>query len=244
MNIRLGRFERFAEIIADGTDRGEVSIARRVLHLGGEHRNGGDTDIRGKRTNLQRQLMCRSSRKVERGPKLTSPTGATGETVDNTLPSTLRRLPLMTLSMSSSVTMLPNHQTIQAQILVVDDDPDAVQLVVRRLQHASHKAHGVLNAADACAFVAEKGTPDIVVLDVDMPDMDGLALLTLLREQTGAPELPAIFLSGRMRPDDITAGQRLGAIYLTKPFVGTALIKAIDGIIEAAQRRTVAPNEW
>lgn len=46
MNIRLGRFERFPEIIADRTDRGEVSIARRVLHLGGEHRNGGDPHIR------------------------------------------------------------------------------------------------------------------------------------------------------------------------------------------------------
>jgi len=150
----------------------------------------------------------------------------------------------MTHSMSSTLTRLPNHQVTQARILVVDDDPDAVQLVVRRLQHASHKAHGVHNAADATAFVAEKGTPDIVVLDVEMPDVDGLALLTLLREQTGSPELPAIFLSGRMRPDDIAAGQGLGAIYLTKPFVGTALIRAIDGIIEAEQRRTVAPNEW
>lgn len=46
MNIRLGRFERFPEIIADRTDRGEVSIARRVLHLGGEHPNGGDPHIR------------------------------------------------------------------------------------------------------------------------------------------------------------------------------------------------------
>lgn len=131
-----------------------------------------------------------------------------------------------------------------ARILVVDDDPDVVKLVVRRLQHADHKAHGVHNAADASAFVAERGTPDIVVLDVDMPEIDGLELLAQLREQTGSPELPAIFLSGRMRPDDIAAGRDLGAIYLTKPFVANALLGAIDGIIEAEQRRTVAPDEW
>jgi DNA-binding response OmpR family regulator len=131
-----------------------------------------------------------------------------------------------------------------ARILVVDDDPDVVRLVVRRLQHADHKAHGVHNAADATAFVAEKGTPDIVVLDVDMPEIDGLELLTRLREQTGSAELPAIFLSGRMRPDDIAAGRHLGAVYLTKPFVANALLGAIDGIIEAEQRRTVAPDEW
>ncbi len=131
-----------------------------------------------------------------------------------------------------------------ARILVVDDDPDIVMLVVRRLQHAGHKVHGVNNAADATAFVAQKGTPDMVVLDVDMPDMDGLTLLTLLREQTGATELPAIFLSGRMRPDDIEAGQKLGGIYLTKPFVANALLKAVDGIIEAEQSKAFTPDEW
>ncbi|MEP7047306.1 MAG: response regulator [Ilumatobacteraceae bacterium] len=131
-----------------------------------------------------------------------------------------------------------------ARILVVDDDPDVVRLVVRRLQHANHKAHGVHNADDATAFVAERGTPDIVVLDVDMPNVDGLELLGRLREQTGSAELPAIFLSGRMRPDDIAAGRHLGAIYLTKPFVGNALLSAIDGIVEAEQRRTADPNEW
>lgn len=131
-----------------------------------------------------------------------------------------------------------------ARILVVDDDPDVVRLVVRRLQHANHKAHGVHNAAEATAFVAEKGTPDIVVLDVEMPNMNGLELLTQLREQTGSAELPAIFLSGRMRPGDIAAGRQLGAVYLTKPFVGNALLSAIDGIVEAERRRTDAPEEW
>jgi len=150
----------------------------------------------------------------------------------------------MTLSMPVIPIRISNHQVTHARILVVDDDPETVKLVVRRLQSASHKAHGVHNAAEATAFVAEKGSPDIVVLDVDMPDMDGLALLMLLREQTGSPELPAIFLSGRMRPGDIAAGQHLGAIYLTKPFVGTALLKAIDEIIDAEQRRTITINEW
>ena len=151
---------------------------------------------------------------------------------------------MMTSPPPSSPSGLPNHVITNARILIVDDDPDIVQLVVRRLQNANHKVRGVHNAADALAFVTEKGTPDIVVLDVDMPDMDGLALLALLRDQTGSPELPAIFLSGRMRPDDIAAGQRLGAIYLTKPFVGTALVKAIDGIIEAVNDRIATADEW
>jgi CheY-like chemotaxis protein len=132
-----------------------------------------------------------------------------------------------------------------ARILVVDDDSDTVGLVVRRLQHAGHKAQGVTNAVDALSFVTEKKCPDMAVLDVDMPDMDGLTLLGKLREQTGRADLPAIFLSGLVRPDDIAAGRSLGAIYLTKPFVATALLKAIDGIIEAeAQRAVPDVDEW
>ena len=131
-----------------------------------------------------------------------------------------------------------------AKILVVDDDPDILKLVVRRLQHADHRAQGASNAAEACAFVDAKGPPDLVVLDVDMPEVDGLQLLGILREQTGLAELPAIFLSSRVRPEDIDAGRALDAIYLTKPYVATALLSKIDAIIKAKEKRTPTDQEW
>lgn len=132
-----------------------------------------------------------------------------------------------------------------AKILVVDDAPDLVDLVVRRLQNAGHRAQGANNAAAACAFVGDNGAPDLVVLDVTMPDVDGLELLGLLREQTGQADLPAIFLSGRVQPEDIAAGQALGATYLTKPYVGTALLGKVDAILAAqeAKRRPV-DQKW
>ena len=128
-----------------------------------------------------------------------------------------------------------------AKILVVDDAPDIVTLVVRRLQRAGHRAQGANNAAEACAFVSDKGAPDLVVLDVTMPDVDGLELLGLLRQQTGIDDLPAIFLSGRVEPEDIAAGHALDAVYLTKPYVGSALLRKVDTILEAqeAKRRSV-----
>jgi len=131
-----------------------------------------------------------------------------------------------------------------ARILIVDDDPDIVKMIVRRLQHANHKAHGVSSGAEATSFVAEMGPPDVVVLDVDMPDVTGLELLSLLRHQTGTADLPAIFLSSRMRPDDIAAGRELDAVYLTKPFVGTALLGAIDKVLEAHEKRHTVTEEW
>lgn len=131
-----------------------------------------------------------------------------------------------------------------ARILVVDDDPDIVKMVVRRLQHANHKAHGVGTRSEATDFVADKGTPDVVVLDVDMPDGSGLELLAMIREQSGSADLPAIFLSSRMRPEDIAAGRELDAVYLTKPFVGNALLAAVDKVLDAHAKRHAADDDW
>ena len=133
-----------------------------------------------------------------------------------------------------------------ARILVVDDDPDILKMVIRRLQHANHKAHGVVTRNEATSFIAEKGAPDVVVLDVDMPDGSGLELLTVLREQTGSSDLPAIFLSSRMRPEDIAAGRDLDAVYLTKPFIGSALLGAIEKVLaaHAARHQAAVDDDW
>ena len=132
-----------------------------------------------------------------------------------------------------------------AKILVVDDSPDILNLVVRRLQRAGHKAQGAGNAAEACAFVGNNGTPDLVVLDVTMPDVDGFELLGLLREQTGVDDLPAIFLSARVEPEDIATGLALDAVYLTKPYVGSALLSKVDAILEAQEsKRSPVDQAW
>lgn len=118
-----------------------------------------------------------------------------------------------------------------ARVLVVDDDPDTVKIVVFRLQAKGHRVVGANTAADALAFVATRGRPDVVVLDVSMPDMTGLDLLAELRVQDGLENLPAIFLSARVLPEDIEAGRALGASYLTKPFIASALLAAIEDAI-------------
>jgi CheY-like chemotaxis protein len=124
-----------------------------------------------------------------------------------------------------------------ARILVADDDADILALVVQRLRHCDHTVQGVGDAAAALAFVVERGAPDLVILDVTMPGMDGLELLRRLRVDTGVEDLPAIFLSGRMRPADIEAGRALGGRYLTKPYIATALIAAVDDVITGIEMK-------
>ena len=82
------------------------------------------------------------------------------------------------------------------------------------------------------------------MLDVKLPDTSGFELLQNLRTQASKTDLNAIFLSGCMSPLDIETGRALGAIYLTKPFVGGALIGAIDALLLAEAQRLTAPEDW
>ena len=75
------------------------------------------------------------------------------------------------------------------------------------------------------------GPPQVAVLDVAMPSMDGLELLGRLRGATGMPELPAIFLSARVDPATVEAAHRLGAAFLAKPFMEEILYAAIEAAL-------------
>lgn len=122
-----------------------------------------------------------------------------------------------------------------SRILVVEDDEDVRDMVIFRLKQGGHHTRGVGSAQEALAAVAERGVPDAVVLDVGLPDISGLDLLTRLRECPGAASLPVIFLSGRVTEQDIAAGRALGATYLTKPFVASALLRAIEQGVAGTQ---------
>ncbi|MGH2943736.1 MAG: response regulator transcription factor [Solirubrobacteraceae bacterium] len=135
-----------------------------------------------------------------------------------------------------------------SRILVVDDDRDLRGLVEFRLRKAGHQVLSAEDAPTALALVAERGAPDLAILDVMMPGMSGLELLVELRKRDGLADLAAIFLSARILPADIAAGRALGATYLTKPFVAPALMAAVtaslgpdDGWADAGAARAAAP---
>jgi len=120
------------------------------------------------------------------------------------------------------------------RVLVVEDNPAIRELVGAYVKGAGHSVAMASNGDEALETVAERGAPDIAVLDVAMPGMSGLDLLVRLRELPGQDELPAIFLSARVKPEDIAKGTALNAAYLTKPFVGSALVNLIDKVMRPA----------
>ena len=77
-----------------------------------------------------------------------------------------------------------------AKILIVDDDDDIRELVSRNVRNHGHQVVAVASAAEALSVVADRGAPDLAILDVAMPEMDGFELLAALRERDGLQELP------------------------------------------------------
>ncbi|WP_432492650.1 response regulator [Kineococcus auxinigenes] len=121
-----------------------------------------------------------------------------------------------------------------AKVLVVEDDADIRTLLDLRLRAAGHRVIGAESAAAALAVMAERGAPDVLVSDVSLPGTTGLEMVADLRGQQDYEHLPVIFLSGRVQPADIEAGRALGAVYLTKPVVLTALCTAIEQALATA----------
>jgi DNA-binding response OmpR family regulator len=107
-------------------------------------------------------------------------------------------------------------------------------LIELHLQRGRHNVQVANSAQDAMTIATGQQTPEVVVLDVAMPDMSGFELLTELRNVKGLSALPAVFLSARVTDADIKAGRELGATYLTKPFVASALLAVIDRLLEDA----------
>lgn len=107
--------------------------------------------------------------------------------------------------------------TEKARILVVDDEPVMLRYLQTVLEAESYHVQTARNGPEAVARVQQDPSPDVVLLDVLMPDVDGLETLQLLRK--ARPGLRVVMLSCLTEPRKIVQAMRLGAVdYLTKPF--------------------------
>ena len=123
------------------------------------------------------------------------------------------------------------------RILVVDDDETMRTLLRAHLKETGHRVLLTGTAQEAMAAVQEHGPPDLAVLDIRLPDVEGFELAQQLRAATGVDQLPIIFLSARVDQAHIDRGHELGAVYLTKPYIRAALCNAID-------RALTEPEGW
>ena len=117
------------------------------------------------------------------------------------------------------------------RILVVDDDPVTVKLLENRLTEKGYKVVSALEAADGLQM-AINDSPDLIVLDVMMPIINGYNFCHLLKSEEGKKEIPIIFLTSRNSKEDIQIGHKMGAdAYLTKPVDMGVLIAKINELL-------------
>ncbi|MCA9922119.1 MAG: response regulator [Anaerolineales bacterium] len=117
------------------------------------------------------------------------------------------------------------------KILVVDDDPNVRVLLRQMLALRGFEVIEAEDGIDALAKV-EEAKPDAVVLDVMMPDVDGITVCKRLRSQPQTVNLPIIMLSGKVHPEAIEEGFQAGADrYLRKPIPLADLIATIRELL-------------
>jgi DNA-binding response OmpR family regulator len=128
-----------------------------------------------------------------------------------------------------------------ANILLVDDDALLRRSLAFNLERAGYRA-ATAESAESALAMARLHRPDLVILDIGLPGMDGLKALRHFEEGLG---VPVIFLSARHRELDQVLGLELGADdYITKPFDLDVLLARIKAVLRRAQRlptRTAAP---
>lgn len=116
-----------------------------------------------------------------------------------------------------------------ARILVVDDEQDVLELIVRRLRGDGHEVLSAGSGTGALDAVALHGQPDAAILDVDLPGMDGIELLHRLRELRAG--LPAMFLTVLWDGEVVARVRDTGALYIRKPFTIESLRTALDMVL-------------
>jgi DNA-binding response OmpR family regulator len=119
-------------------------------------------------------------------------------------------------------------------ILVVDDEPQIVRVVRGYLEKAGYRVLTANNGQDAL-FVARQEKPDLVVLDLQMPKMDGLEFTRRVRAEQ--PDVAIIMLTARVEEMDRILGLELGADdYVTKPFSPRELVARVRAVLRRGER--------
>ncbi len=136
--------------------------------------------------------------------------------------------------------MISSPGSLPPRILVVDDDPE----VARSIEASLRKQYRVFVVHSGVEAIKEsrRHCPDLIVLDVLMPDMDGLETCRQLRLDPSLADVPILFLTALARPEDRVAGFRAGADdYLTKPFNLEELNLRIKAILWRVSRPMTPP---
>lgn len=128
------------------------------------------------------------------------------------------------------------------RILVVDDEPDILSLLVYQFSRNGFRVSTAVDGRSAISSARDEH-PDLVVLDLMLPDVDGYEVLKTLREDEETHEIPVILLTARKEEEERVRGFEIGADdYVTKPFSARELVLRAKALLRRAAAEPVASN--
>jgi DNA-binding response OmpR family regulator len=129
------------------------------------------------------------------------------------------------------------------KILVVDDEPDALELIGFNLKNAGFEVISADDGAEALKR-ARESVPDLILLDVMLPEMDGLEVCKGLRRDPATSAIPIIMLTAKAAEIDRVLGLELGADdYVTKPFSPRELVLRVKNLLRRRTESTDQPEQ-
>ena len=125
----------------------------------------------------------------------------------------------------------PKNKSVPAKILIVDDEPDCISIIQCRLEWCHYQVITATNGEEGLQ-TAEKERPDMILLDTNMPVMNGQEMLERLRKHPILKDTPVIMVTALCEKHDIAAASAIGVEdYVTKPIDFTNLIEKISNIL-------------
>jgi two-component system, OmpR family, alkaline phosphatase synthesis response regulator PhoP len=144
----------------------------------------------------------------------------------------------------SSIQPLPKSRVMSRErILVVDDEEDLLELVNYNLSREGYRVDTV-GTGEAALASARKNLPDLIVLDLLLPNVDGLEVCRLLKSDPQTKAIPIIMLTAKSEESDMVTGLELGADdYMTKPFSPRVLLARIKAMFRRKAKATTTDED-
>ncbi len=131
----------------------------------------------------------------------------------------------------------------KAKILIIEDDSDIAELIRYNLAKEGYTI-GLAETGEKGIKTAKTFMPDLILLDVMLPGMDGLEVCSTLKSDLKTKTVPIIMLTAKSEESDIVTGLELGAEdYITKPFSPKVLVARLRTVLRRKQKKTVASDE-
>lgn len=122
------------------------------------------------------------------------------------------------------------------RLLLIDDDPNLILLVKDYLEFQGYEVITATNGLEALSVLEDK-TPDMIICDIMMPEMDGYTLVEQIRQDPRNSWVPVLFLSAKGQTQDRVRGLNIGAdVYMVKPFEPEELVAQVESSLKQTER--------